>query len=113
MNSVIVYWLHIKFGVGPALLGPAFGAMSLLAALSVGLSGWIADRITGQRRAVLIGGLFIYLACKADYFRAGRVVCSSSAPIRGCSEIELVQSVVLRETLNLAEAPTLSKHIRA
>ena len=44
-NSVMVYWLHVKFGATPALLGPVFGAMSILAALSFELSGRIADRI--------------------------------------------------------------------
>lgn len=44
-NSVIVYWLHIKFGATLAVLGPSFGAMSLLAALSAEFAGRIADRI--------------------------------------------------------------------
>lgn len=44
-TAVLVYWLHIKFGASPVLLGPVFGAMSLLAALSFELSGRIADRI--------------------------------------------------------------------
>lgn len=45
VNSVLVYWLHIRFGASPAVLGPTFAAMSLLAALSFELSGRIADRI--------------------------------------------------------------------
>lgn len=44
-NSVMVYWLHIKFDATPVVLGPAFGAMSLIAALSLELSGRIADKI--------------------------------------------------------------------
>jgi MFS family permease len=44
-NSVIVYWLHIRFGAPLTVLGPSFGAMSLLAALSFELSGRIADQI--------------------------------------------------------------------
>ncbi len=43
--SVLVYWLHVKYGASPAVLGPVFGAMSLLAALSFELSGRIANRI--------------------------------------------------------------------
>jgi MFS family permease len=45
VNSVLVYWLHIRFGAAPAVLGPAFAGMSVLAALSFELSGRIADRI--------------------------------------------------------------------
>ena len=45
VNSVIVYWLHIKFGAPLVVLGPSFGAMALMAALSFELSGRIADRI--------------------------------------------------------------------
>ena len=44
-SSVLVYWLHIKFGATPEVLGPVFGVMSLLAALSFELSGRIANRI--------------------------------------------------------------------
>ena len=44
-NSLLVYLLHIRFGTSPAVLGPAFGVMSLLGALSFELSGRIADRI--------------------------------------------------------------------
>ena len=45
VNAVIVYWLHVRFGVGPQVLGPAFGAMAVLSALSLELAGWLADRI--------------------------------------------------------------------
>lgn len=45
VNSVLVYWLHIRFGANPDTLGPAFAAMSLLAAVSFELSGRLADRI--------------------------------------------------------------------
>lgn len=53
VNSVVVYWLHIRFGASPAVLGPTFAAMSLLAALSFELSGRIADRIGLVRTMVL------------------------------------------------------------
>jgi MFS family permease len=45
VNAVVVYWLHIKFGATPAVLGPTFGAMSVLAAFSFEVSGRIADKI--------------------------------------------------------------------
>jgi MFS family permease len=44
VNAVIVYWLHIRFGASPALLGPCFAAMSLLSAMSFEISGRLADR---------------------------------------------------------------------
>ncbi|HEY1421652.1 MAG TPA: MFS transporter [Candidatus Dormibacteraeota bacterium] len=44
-TAVLVYWLTVRFGATPAVLGPAFGLMSLLVALSFELSGRLADRI--------------------------------------------------------------------
>jgi len=45
VNSVVIFWLHVRFGASPATLGPAFALMSLLGAASLELSGRIADRI--------------------------------------------------------------------
>ncbi|HEX6548069.1 MAG TPA: MFS transporter [Candidatus Dormibacteraeota bacterium] len=45
VNAVIAYWLHVKFSVSPAVLGPSFAVMSLLGAFSFELSGRLADRI--------------------------------------------------------------------
>ena len=45
VNAVIVYWLHIRFGAGPEVLGPAFAAMSVLMAFSLEVAGWLADKI--------------------------------------------------------------------
>lgn len=45
VNSVIVFWLHIRFGASPALLGPSFAVMSVLSALSLEAAGRLADRI--------------------------------------------------------------------
>jgi MFS family permease len=45
VNAVIVYWLHIRFGAGPEVLGPAFAAMAVLQAFSLEVAGWLADRI--------------------------------------------------------------------
>ncbi|HZU59589.1 MAG TPA: MFS transporter [Solirubrobacteraceae bacterium] len=45
VNSVLAYWLHIRFGATPAVLGPSFAVMSLLGALSLEMSGRLADRI--------------------------------------------------------------------
>lgn len=44
-NAVLVYWLHVRFGASPAVLGPAFGLMSVLTAFSLELAGRLADRI--------------------------------------------------------------------
>jgi MFS family permease len=45
VNSVVIFWLHVRFGAGPATLGPAFALMALLGAASLELSGRLADRI--------------------------------------------------------------------
>jgi MFS family permease len=44
-NAVIAYWLHVRFGVGAAVLGPVFAAVSILQALSYEVSGRLANRI--------------------------------------------------------------------
>lgn len=38
-NAVIAYWLHVRFGAEPGLLGPFFAAVALLQALSYEVSG--------------------------------------------------------------------------
>lgn len=45
VSAVLVYWLHIRFGAGPEVLGPAFAAMAVLQAFSLEVAGWLADRI--------------------------------------------------------------------
>ncbi len=45
VNAVIVYWLHVRYGASPAVLGPSFAVMSLLGAASFELAGRLADRI--------------------------------------------------------------------
>jgi MFS family permease len=44
-NAVISYWLHVRFGAGPQLLGPVFAGIALLQAISYELSGRISVRI--------------------------------------------------------------------
>ena len=44
-NSVISYWLHVRFGAGPALLGPTFAVIALLQAMSYEVSGRLSGRI--------------------------------------------------------------------
>ena len=43
-NAVISYWLHVRFGAGPALLGPIFAGVALLQALSYEVSGQLSGR---------------------------------------------------------------------
>ena len=43
-GAVIVYWLHLRFGATPDVLGPAFAVMSLLGALSFEAAWRLADR---------------------------------------------------------------------
>src|SRR5258708_5787422 len=44
-RSLIAYWLHLRFGANPAILGPTFAAMLLLGALCYELAGRLGDRI--------------------------------------------------------------------
>ncbi len=44
-NAVISYWLHVRFGVGPQLLGPVFAVVALLQAISYEISGRLSGRI--------------------------------------------------------------------
>jgi MFS family permease len=43
-NAVIAYWLHVRFGAGAEVLGPAFAGIGLLQAAAYELSGRLADR---------------------------------------------------------------------
>jgi MFS family permease len=43
-NAVIAYWLHVRFGAPPGLLGPIFAAVAILQSLSYEVSGRLADR---------------------------------------------------------------------
>lgn len=44
-NAVIAYWLHVRFGAPPDLLGPVFAGVAILQALSYEVSGRLGDRI--------------------------------------------------------------------
>jgi len=44
-NAVISYWLHVRFGAEPGLLGPVFAVVAVLQALSYEVSGRLSDRI--------------------------------------------------------------------
>lgn len=44
-NAVIAYWLHVRFGAEPGLLGPFFAAVALVQALSYEVSGRLSVRI--------------------------------------------------------------------
>ena len=46
-------------GFGVAKAGAIYGLYTAMVYLLSLPGGWVADRITGQRRAVLIGGIFI------------------------------------------------------
>jgi MFS family permease len=44
-NAVLSYWLHVRFGVGPPLLGPVFAVVAFLQAISYEVSGRLSGRI--------------------------------------------------------------------
>ena len=43
-NSVIAYWLHVRFAVGLQVLGPLFAAVAILQSLSYEVSGRLGNR---------------------------------------------------------------------
>jgi MFS family permease len=44
-NAVIAYWLHVRFGVGPNVLGPVFAVVALLQSVSYEISGRLSSRM--------------------------------------------------------------------
>lgn len=44
-RSLLAYWLHLKFGATPEVLGPTFAAMQLLGSLFFEVAGRLGDRI--------------------------------------------------------------------
>ncbi|HVH63758.1 MAG TPA: MFS transporter [Candidatus Dormibacteraeota bacterium] len=44
-NAVIAYWLHVRFGASPALLGPFFAAVAILQSVSYEISARLSVRI--------------------------------------------------------------------
>jgi POT family proton-dependent oligopeptide transporter len=64
MRAILIYFMTdqvAKGGLGfsDAKAGAVYGLYTAMVYLLCLGGGWVADRITGQRRAVLIGGLFI------------------------------------------------------
>jgi len=45
LQTVIAYWLHLRFGAGSAVLGPSFALIAFVQAVSYEVSGRLADRI--------------------------------------------------------------------
>lgn len=45
LQTVVAYWLHIRFGAGSALLGPSFALIALVQAGSYEVASRLADRI--------------------------------------------------------------------
>ena len=66
MRAILIYFLTDQvskggLGFGDEKAGAIYGLYTAMAYLLCLGGGWMADRITGQRRAVLIGGIFISL----------------------------------------------------
>jgi MFS family permease len=45
VRTVLAYWLHLRFGVGADILGPAFAIFSIAGAVAFEAAGWLSDRI--------------------------------------------------------------------
>jgi MFS family permease len=44
-NAVISYWLHVRFGAGPQVLGPVFAAVAFVQSISYEISARLSSRI--------------------------------------------------------------------
>ncbi len=84
MRAILIYYMTHKIaegglGFGDEKAGAVYGLYASMVYLLCLGGGWVADRITGQRRAVLIGGVFIAagefcLAASEASFYAGLVL---------------------------------------
>src|SRR3989454_785879 len=45
VNAVISYWLHVRFGASPQVLGPVFAALAFLQSISFEVSARLSTRI--------------------------------------------------------------------
>src|SRR5947209_4113235 len=64
MRAILILFMTHKIaegglGFGDAKAGAVYGLYTAMVYLMCLGGGWVADRITGQRRAVLIGGVLI------------------------------------------------------
>jgi POT family proton-dependent oligopeptide transporter len=64
MRAILIFYMVHKItegglGFGKGKAGAVYGLYTSMVYLLCLGGGWIADRVTGQRRAVLIGGIFI------------------------------------------------------
>src|ERR1700757_2442333 len=64
MRAILILFMVDKIekgglGFGDAKAGAVYSLYTAMVYLLCLGGGWVADRITGQRRAVLIGGIFI------------------------------------------------------
>ena len=64
MRAILILYMvdkiaHGGLGFGDAKAGSVYGLYTSMVYLLCLGGGWIADRVTGQRRAVLLGGIFI------------------------------------------------------
>src|ERR1700724_4816315 len=64
MRAILILFLTHKIaegglGFGDSKAGAVYGLYTAMVYLLCLGGGWVADRITGQRRAVLVGGILI------------------------------------------------------
>jgi MFS family permease len=58
--TIMLYWLHVRYGAGSAVLGPAFAGMSLASIASYESAGWLVRR-AGFRWAMVYPGVLATL----------------------------------------------------
>lgn len=100
--AVVAYWLHLRFGAGPQLLGSVFAAIAILQALSYEVSGRLGSRFglvntmvfthLGSNIFLLLIPLSPYLWLTIVLLLARSAMSSMDVPVRQAFIVSIVPS---------------------
>ena len=100
--AVVAYWLHLRFGAGPQLLGSVFAAIAVLQALSYEVSGRLGRRFglvntmvfthLGSNIFLLLVPLSPFLWLTIGLLLARSAMSSMDVPVRQAFIVSIVPS---------------------
>jgi MFS family permease len=100
--AVVAYWLHLRFGAGPQLLGSVFAAIAILQALSYEVSGRLGNRFglvntmvfthLGSNIFLLLVPLSPSLGLTIGLLLARSAMSSMDVPVRQAFIVSIVPS---------------------
>ena len=100
--AVVAYWLHLRFGAGPQLLGSVFAAIAILQALSYEVSGRLGSRFglvntmvfthLGSNIFLLLVPLSPFLWLTIVLLLARSAMSSMDVPVRQAFIVSIVPS---------------------